>query len=131
MGVFGLDHDDECEMNSEACGCQSRKDLTPDAMRYRWLVSTNLGVFMQVGGRIEAGASKKLIDSAIDAAMRFEAKMEIRLYIERPSPDEIHEPFSGIAYHHNGQVMGRVKIQIKTQENNEWVDIPVFSELGN
>lgn len=27
MGILGPDHDDQCEMYSEACGCDSRREL--------------------------------------------------------------------------------------------------------
>ena len=54
------------------------KELLADALRYRWLISTNLGVFMQVGGRVEAGVSKADIDSAIDAAMHLSEEQTCR-----------------------------------------------------
>jgi hypothetical protein len=57
-------------MNDECERLRARvAELEKDAERYRWMLSTNLGVFMQVGGRVMAGASKEAIDASIDAAM--------------------------------------------------------------
>lgn len=49
---------------------QQVEDLQTDAARYRWLIKQNLGVFMQVGGKIEGGQPKEKIDSSIDEAMK-------------------------------------------------------------
>jgi hypothetical protein len=58
-----------CQKHLENAWHDGYEQNKADADRWRWLLTTNLGVFMQLGGKLMAGLDKDEIDKIVDKTM--------------------------------------------------------------